>query len=345
MKTHSSFVLALLAIPLTLGLAAVADDLSFHPAKDAKSQKELRIEGEFRVKEASLTVNGEPLPGEMLDQITSQEILISLAVDATETFLATKDGAPTDLLRSYDKLESKMEVGDETKSPEKANELEGKIVRFQWDEKASEFKKSFHESKGDDALLEDLIDDMEVRALLPSKKVAEGDTWEVEADQMLALFFPGGVAANAGDSGGEGPDMGEMSEEMAKQMEEAFKAFKVTCIYKGTRDAGGTKVGEITFAYDGKASLDLDPILEKVQESFGEGAPEMDFNATASMSLKGEGVLLWDLATGVMHSYEMKSNLGLDVNIQVHGDQEGQQFEVSLSGSVGGDVTWELTRQ
>jgi len=345
MKTHSSFSLAILAIPLTLGFAAVADDLSFHPAKDAKSQKELRIEAEFRVQEASLTVNGEPLPGEMLDQIKSQEILISLAIDATETFLATKDGAPTDLLRSYDKLEATLDVGDESQSPDGANELEGKVVRFQWDEKASEFNKTFHESKGDESLLEDLIDDMEVRALLPSKKVAEGDTWDVDADRMIALFFPGGVAAAVGDDAGEGPDMGEMSAELGEQMQEAFQAFKVTCIYKGTRDAGGTRVGEITFAYDGKADLDLDPILEKVQESFGGGAPEMDFEATASMTLKGEGVLLWDVATGVMHSYEMTAKMGLDVNIQVHGEQQGQQFEVSLSGSMGGDVTWELSRQ
>lgn len=346
MKTTSAFFLAALAIPLTLGLASVADDLSFHPPKDAKSQKQLRIEAEFRVKEASFTVNGEPMPGEMVDQLTSQEMLLSIAVDATETFLATKDGAPTDLLRSYDKLEAKVEIGDEEQKPESANELEGKVVRFQWDDKASEYKKSFHESKGDDALLADLIDDMELRALLPAKKVATGDTWEVDAQHMAALFFPGGLAAGAGPSDGEGPDIDAMGDEMAKQMEAAFKEFKVACVYKGARDADGTKVGEVTFSYDGKASLDLDPILRQAQEALtGEGAPQMDFTATATMALKGDGVLLWDLSTGTLHSYEMKSNVELDLSIQVHAEQEGQQFEVSLSGSVGGDVTWELDRQ
>ncbi|MCY2960635.1 MAG: hypothetical protein NTY35_10760 [Planctomycetota bacterium] len=346
MKTKSAYLFAVLAIPLTLGLAAVADDVSFHPAKDVKSQKELRIEGEFRVKEAAFTVNGEPMPGEMLEQITSQEMLLSIAIDATETFLATKDGSPTDLLRSYDKMETKVEIGDQSESPKKANELEGKVVRFQWDDKASEFKKSFHESKGDDALLEQLIDDMEVRAMLPAKKVAQGDTWEVDAEHMTALFFPGGIAGGADDSAGEGPDMDAMGKEMAKQMEEAFKEFKVACTYKGARDAAGTRVGEIAFTYDGKASLDLDSILRQVQDAFGgEGAPQMEFTTSATLSLKGDGVLLWDLATGVLHSYEMKSNLGLDVSIQVHAEQDGQQFEVSLSGSLGGDVTWELARK
>jgi len=346
MNTTRAFGFAALVIPLTLGLAFVADDLSFHPAKDHKSQKELRIDGEFRVKEASFTVNGEPMPGEMIDQVTSQDMLLSLAIDATETFLATKDGLPTDLLRSYDKIEAKFEVGDEPSEPEAANDLEGKVVRFQWDDKASEFKKSFHESKGDEALLESLIDDMEVRALLPAKKVATGDTWEVDAEHMTALFFPGGLGTNAAGDASDGPDLDAMGEEMAKQMEEAFKDFKVTCTYKGTRDAEGTRVGEIAFTYDGKASLDLDPILQQAQDAFGgEGVPEMDFTATATMALKGEGVLLWDVASGVLHSYEMKSNVELDMSVQIHAEQEGQQFEVSLSGAIGGDVTWELARK
>lgn len=345
MRPSRPYVLAVLAIPLTLAFAAVADDVSFHPAKETKSAKELRIEAEFRVKEASFTMNGEPMPGEMMDQIASQEFLLSLAIDATETFTATKDGKPTDLLRSYDKMEAKFEAGDETNTPDKPNELEGKVVRFQWDDKASEFKKSYHETTGDDAALENLIDDMEVRAILPTKKVSEGDTWEVAADDLMALFFPGGIAAGAPEESADGPDMDAMGEEMAKQLEEAFKEFKVACTYKGARDAGGTRVGEIAFQYDGKGSLDLDPILEQAKDAFGDGAPEMDMSATCSMNLKGEGVLLWDLATGTMHSYEMKSNFGLDISIQIHAEPEGQQIEVALSGSIGGDVTWDLSRQ
>jgi hypothetical protein len=68
----------------------------------------------------------------------------------------------------------------------------------------------------------------------------------------------------------------------------------------------------------------------------------MDFTASAAMDLEGEGLLLWDLAGGLMHSYEMKSKVGFDLNVQVHADQDGQQIEVALSGSLGGNVTWEM---
>lgn len=344
MKHTNAYFLAVLGIPLTLGLASLADDVSFHPAKDLASQKELRIEAELAVKEASMTFNGEPVPGDSIEQLTAQQLLLNIAIDVTETFRATKDGAPVDLVRSYDKLELKVEIGDEVEEPEGDNDLEGKIVQFLWDAKESEYKKSFHESKGDEALLERLDADMEVRALLPDKKVGEGDTWDVSGDDLAALFFPGGIASGAGDASGEGPDMGAITDELTKQLETAFKEFKVTCTYKGARDAAGTKVGEIAFVYDGKASLDLDQLLQQAEELNGSGL-DMEFSSSASMTLRGEGALLWDLATGVMHTYEMKAELGLDVSIEAHAEQEGRQFDVSMSGTIGGDVTWAMTRK
>ncbi len=342
MKNTRVYALACLTIPLVVGLAAVADELTFHPGKDAKTQKELRMEAEFKVEEASFTVNGEPMPGEVLDQVMAQEILLSLAIDATETFLATKDGKPTDLLRSYEKIKMSAEIGDETQQSDTPSELEGKSVRFTWNEKTKTFDKAFHESKGDEGELESLIDDMEVRALLPDKKVSEGDTWTIDATALESLFFPGGAISGQQDSG-EGPDLDEMVESVGQQIQEALKDFRVTCTYKGTRDEGGARVGVIAFVYDGKADIDLVPMLEKLAESVGgEGVPEMDFTASAAMELEGEGLLLWDLAAGVMHSYEMKSKVGFDLNVQVHADQDGQQIEVSLAGSLGGNVTWEM---
>ncbi len=343
MKLIHTILLASLTLPLTLGLAAVADDVSFHPASSTKVEKELRVEAELQLKDLSATMNGEPLPGEMLDQLGAQSILISLGIDVTETFVATKDGAPTDLLRSYDKLTTTMEIGDEAQEPDSANELEGKTVRFLWDDEASEFKKSFHESSGDDSLLESLIDDMEVRALLPGKKVSTGDTWEVAGEKLTALFFPGGVAGGV-SAGDEGPDVDAMSEALAEQFAEAFKDFRVRCTYKGSREDDGKQVGEIAFTYDGKGSLDLGSVLDELSGSFGPGAQEMDITSDATLSLKGEGTLLWDLGTGLLHAYEMRADVGLGFNLQLRTDQQGQQIEIAFSGELGGDVTWDLTR-
>ncbi len=342
MKTTHAFSFAVLVIPLTLAFAAAADDLSFHPAKGEKVEKELRVEGEFHVKDVSVTVNGDPLPGEALDQISSMDLLLSLGIDASETFVSTKDGAPSELLRTYDDISVSMEVGDKKEEPVGSNALEGKTVRFQWDDENSEYKKSFHESTGDEALLENLIDDMEVRALLPTKKVATGDTWEVPAEHMTALFFPGGIASGSGNSSEGGPEFDALSEALHKQIEAGFGQFKVTCTYKGAREADGVQVGEIAFVFDDKGTLDLGSMLDDARGLFGGDMPDMDMEASATLSLKGEGTLLWDLSTGHMHAYEMRSDVGLDIHVDLHLDSNGEKAEVSMSGSLGGDVTWEL---
>ncbi|MBL8863543.1 MAG: hypothetical protein JNK02_16255 [Planctomycetes bacterium] len=344
MNTTRLRLLAVLAVPFTLGLALVADELAFKPAKDSKSQKELRIEAEFRVRDASLSFNGEPVPADVISQVTSQDLLLTIGVEVTETFLSTKDGAPTDLLRSYDALSTRFEVGDEVQEPESGPNLEGKTVRFRWSESDSAFKKTFHESTGDEDLLEALDDDMELRALLPTKKVASGDIWEVKGEKIAALFFPGGLPGGGGGDEG-GPDLEAVGRELSEQLERSFRDFKVVCTYKGARDETGTQVGEVGFAYEGKASLDLAPVLQRVIDSLGEQAPDFDLSATASMTLDGEGRMLWDLASGTLHSYEMKADVTFGIAVEVSGEQQGQQIEIALSGTLGGDVTWEMKRK
>jgi hypothetical protein len=334
----------LLAVPFLLALAPSADELSFHPAKDAKSKKTLAIEVELNVKDASFSVNGDPMPAEALDQIKSQALLLDLSVGATETFLASRDGRPVDLVRTYDDLKASVEMGDNQQTLDEVKEFEGKSVRFTWNDKEKAYDKVWHESKGEDAALEDLIDDMEVRALLPDRKVSSGDTWDVPAKDLEPLFLPGGMLSPKGkDDAGE---FDEIAEGVGKQLEDAFKDFKVVCTYKGAREEGGVRVAEVTFRYDGKARVDLAPILQKIQEKEGgEGMPEMHFTANCGLDLKGEGTLLWDLGTGTLHSYTMNADVGLDVSVEMSGEQEGQSIEVSMSGSIGGTVGWTMKRE
>jgi len=341
-----NLLLACLAAPLALGLTFVAEELAFHPTKDATSRKALTIAGEFRVSGVSFTVNGEPMPGEMLEQITSASILVDLAVDVTEVFRQTRDGRPIELLRTYDDLEASLEFGDESQSLEDAGEIEGKAIRFAWDEEEEAYTKSFHETTGEERILVDLIDDMEVRSLLPGKKVAAGDTWEVPAADLEPLFFPGGFLDLSG-ADQEGPEFDALAEDFARQLEQALKDFKVLCTYKGVREEGGRRVGEVAFRYDGRCELDLDELMAKVQESVGdqEGMPEMDISAGAGLTLTGEGALLWDLEAGMLHAYTMQADVELDVRVDVRGEAEGETFEVALSGELAGELSWEMTRQ
>ncbi len=344
MNPRRSSLLLLLAIPGTLGFALLADELTFHPEKDATSQKKLTIEAEFNVEDASFTMNGEPMPDEALDEIKAQALIVNLAMGVTETFKSTKDGRPLDLLRRYDDLSVSVEFGDESEDLAEAKAFEDKTVRFRWNEEEKAYDKSFHESSGDESALADLIDDMEIRVLLPGKKVAVGDTWEIPANDIGALFFPGGVPMTD-DGSGEGVEFQDVTDAIGKQIEDSLKDFKVLCTYKGTREVGGVRVGEVAFTYDGNCRIDLEPLLRKIEEEQGgSDDAELSFTASAGMELKGEGSLLWDLKAGVLHSYSMQAKPHFDVSIEASVSAGNQQFELSMSGAIGGNVAWEMSR-
>ena len=77
MRQSCPYVLAVLAIPLTLALAAVADDVSFHPAKEAKSAKQLRIDSKV----------GSLEPGKDADFVIWSESPLSSSTHCEQTWI------------------------------------------------------------------------------------------------------------------------------------------------------------------------------------------------------------------------------------------------------------------
>jgi hypothetical protein len=342
MKFSSLSFAAVLSAPLLLALAMPADDLSFHPAAKSEAAKTLTINVEMNIKDASFTMNGEPIPGDALDSIKENSLIMNMSAGVTDKYVETKDGKPVELLRTYDKLKMEAEFGEDSKEVDEFKVLEGKTVQFKWNEKESAYDKTFHESEGDPEDIKELSEDMDLRALLPEKKVSAGDTWEVPAKGLLSVFIPGGLLVM--NEKGDNAEQAEMMKKAIEgQLDQFLKDFKVVCTYKGSHDDGGTKVGEITFTFDGKAKLDMGSMMEEIiQSQAPAGAPEMDITATVGIEFKGDGTLLWDATKGIMNKFDMKSDVGLDVDIDVNAKQGDTPIEVSMSGAAEGKITWEM---
>src|SRR5690349_16418073 len=124
MKLSRLAPLACTTLPLLLALSLPADDLSFHPAANSEVAKTLKIDLEVNIKEASLTLDGNPMPVEQLDSITDKSLIVNMVIGVTDKFVETKDGKPIDLLRTFDNLKLTHEFGedsgdvDEFKQPE-----------------------------------------------------------------------------------------------------------------------------------------------------------------------------------------------------------------------------------
>jgi hypothetical protein len=237
-------------------------------------------------------MNGEPGPAEMLDELKSNSLIVNMLVGATDKYVDTKDGKPIELLRTFDKLKFDAEFGEESNEVDEFKEFEGKTIKFKWNEKDSAYEKSFHESEGDKDQLKGLDPDMDLRCLLPDKKVAKGDTWEIPAERLKTLIMPGGFLNMGGDE--EAEEAAKALEKIEEQFAAALKEFKVICTYKGAKEEGGVKLSEIGFTFDGKAKLDLGSIIQEIVEANKQdGMPDMDFKANMGLGLKGDGVLTW----------------------------------------------------
>jgi hypothetical protein len=340
MKLSRLAPLACTTLPLLLALSLPADQLSIHPAANSEVAKTLKIDLEINVKDASMSVDGTPQEGP-LDQITESALIVNMVVGVTEKFVETKDGKPIDLLRTFDHLKLSHEFGEESSDVEDFKDGEGKTVEFKWDEKDGEYKKSYHESEGDEASLKGLEPDMDLRALLPDKKVDKGDTWEVPAAKLKNVFLPGGLITKSDADKEE--QFAKIKEALDEQFSEALKDFKVTCTYKGTRDEDGTNVGEISIAYDGKMALDLGSLIEDAIQENAQGVPDMDIKAKLGVGLKGDGTLLWNIAAGRMQSFAMQADATLDMDMGMHMQQGDTTHDIAMTAQAAGKITWDLS--
>lgn len=332
---------AFATLPLVLGLLAlspVADELAFHPKDGSEVGKKLAIELELGLDSVELSVNGQDIGEDAIQGLDEAKVLVNLGVATTDAYVKSKDGQVLELLRTFDDLSLRSEMGEDSKDDPDVDAFEGQTVRFLWNADKKEYERSFKDGKGDVDALVDLSPDQDVTCLLPDKKVAEGDTWKVKGDVLRGLFFPGGVMPRKAD-GGQGA--GEMAELVTKQLAEKVKDFEVTCTYKGAHEDGKLQLGEIAFQFDGKIDLDLAELLKQALEADAEGeVPDLDL--TSNLSMKGEGTLKWDVAAGRLHALAMTADLGLEVDADADMQQDGQSLKIHAHLGASGKGSWEL---
>lgn len=329
---------AFLAVPLLLVLAPASDELAFHPKADTELAKTLELELELALDDFSLEVNGQELGKDSIQGLDGMGVLLHVNVGTTDKYVKCADGKIVELLRTFDDLALRTEVGDESSEDVDVDDFEGQTARFRWDAEKKEYAKSWVDAKIDDEALAGLHPDADITCLLPEKGVKEGDTWKVKGVALTGLFFPGGMLpASSQDDSGSNVDAEALLAELQKKLE----ALEVTCTYKGAREDGTKQLGEIAFQFDGSVELDLATLIEEaIAEDAQEEVPEFDMRS--SMTLKGEGALTWDVAAGHLHAMKMNADLGLTVDASAHMEQEGQSLEVKAHFAASGKGDWKL---
>lgn len=314
-------------------LLAPGDTLAFKVEPKTKLTKTFDTKLEMHSTEMSITFDGQDAHGGMEGPkitFTDEE-----HVEVVDEYGAVADGRPTKLVRSFEKLSGKgmqnveppegMEGGEaEEETHDKSSELEGKKVSLTW--KDDEWTAAWPEGvKGDDALLEKLDGDLDFIGFLPTKSVADGDSWSVDATLFVKVMSPGGeLHLESKKSDEEG---GDEDDKIGKTIEENLGG-KATGTYKGTREEGGVTVAviEIKADLESKGTIDED-----------------DAKMAVDAGLELEGEVLWDVKAGRLHSFKLagKMNFGMEASRSMEMGDEKHEFTQKVRFE--GDVEYKAT--
>jgi len=313
-----------LALTALLALAPTpADTIAFGPKKGTKLEKRFEMNMTLEKRSMTMSVGGQDLPAEMLEDAT-MDLSMSRTVEVEDEYREIDGDRPDLLARTYTKLsdlsEQKvlmigMEEAQEEKK-EKESDLEDQTVLFRWNEKESKFDKEWVGDGADDALLEDLEEDMDLRGIMPEKDVSVGDSWKIDLKEFDEIFGSGGDLGftDDDDDDDEGTDF------------EDNLTGDVTCTYKGVQEIDGRKLARITATCKAKTFQD-DDAKEK--------QPAMRMEYDISM----EGEILWDLGGKHLVSYKLDGEVSSDMTLTQELDMNGQKGEllikIELAGKIG----------
>lgn len=326
-------------------------DIAFAPAKGAGVQKTFHATFELHLDDVRGDADGQQIDMSAIGDPDVKFSADSTAVIADE-YAECADGKPLRLLRTFEDLagtfhyQAEAQGGSDQGDVPMQSDLKGKKVVFAWNEGESRYDVTYDkDASGPEELLGGLSEDMDLRALLPGKKVSSGDSWEVDPTKLADVFFPGGNLGVQPEGAND-----EMSARMLEELDIDPQAFlakllqgKVVATYRGERTEGDAKVAEIALEIDLASSTDLSDLVQKAIETAielsGEDVP-VEYSiekAQLDLVIKGAGTLLWNAAAGHAHSLEVKAedNITLDAafRVEVEGEAHPVSVTVELSGS------------
>ena len=344
MKFKTLTATALLLAPALLAFQPRGTSITFHVEEGATTTKTFTNTLEMSLDDMSMLMNGSPSP--MMPEI-DMTVGGKFALTVTDDYVKMRGSMPAKLVRTYDSMEQTKttdmemdvmgQVQTQNSSTGSESELEGSTVQFVWNADADEYVASFPDGDGDEKLLEDLTEDMDLRALLPAGEVEEGATWKVSAQALKHILSPGGNLKLIPDDADGGTDMMGMNSDLGNP-DDWFNddlEGEITATFAGTRETeDGVRVAVIMLSIEINNAVDLTEQVQKQLED-AELPPEAEGMEIESMDieidLEGEGTLLWNLAKGCAHSFEMETDLGMTVDISMAISVQGQDLSIEQS--------------
>ncbi|HKX46568.1 MAG TPA: hypothetical protein VJP77_07685, partial [Planctomycetota bacterium] len=344
MNHRTTLSVAALAVPALLAFDAPAEAVRFGPAEGTTLAKTFSSTSEMALDSMDMLMNGEPSPFPMeMDMTMTSET----EVEVVDQYVGMGDGRPSKLERTFENIASNNSsaisnpmMGDMDIDLAAHSDLQGLKVVFTWDAEAGAYSPSFPEGVEADAeLLEDLNEDMDLRALLPEGDVALDASWEVDPQALVGVLAPGGnlklvpeesEELPMGNMPGSDMDLSDMLGEMSGD---------VTCTFVGTREVDGKRLGAVKVVVDVTSTNDLSDMIGEMMEDAPDMGAEIEFDSMdVEWSFEGEGELLWDLAGGHLHAFELTGDVVMAMDMAMNMSMQGQNMSIEQSLELSGSM-------
>lgn len=347
-NTHRLIAATLLLTPALLAFSPRGTAIKFNVAEGTTKTKTFTSVAELTLDEMGMLLNGQESP--MMPAI-EMSMTTSFDVTVTDEYVAMGDGQVKKLHRTFDSIHSatdlEMEIDimgqvqNQDMSMPSSSELEGKKIVFTLGEDG-EYVATFPEEEGDEKLLAGLTEDLDLTGFLPEGEVEEGDEWTIDPTMLGDALAPGGdlkLRPDEMDSGemmGMNQEMGDLSDWFSDDIEGEVKG-----TFKGTRETeDGTKVAVIGIMIDITNAVDLTEMMQEGMADMPAEAGEMEVQSMdMALAIEGEGTLLWDLAAGCAHSFELTGDFSMQMDIAMAISAQGQDMEIEQSMEFSGSLT------
>lgn len=327
----------LAALVLSCTIVAAPLELEWKVAAKSELERTFELDTRLELESRVLTIDGEAADDE-------DASALEIRSHATETYVFVDSivrvarGRPAELVRRFEKLaqsdETRVEDGadGETTVTEFDSALEGRSVRFTWDEETGEYERELVRTEGepegaaDAELVAGLVEDLDLRGILPESAVDIGEAWEFDVRALDRMLRPGGDLQLLG-SDGEGED-----EDFDRHVDEAIDA-----TLKGKATARLASLREV----EGRNCAVLS--IEGETTANGEFEDDDLGGVTIELASRATGEIVWDLAAGHVVSAELAADVRTRFVRKVEFDFEGETVRVEDDMTFSGTTKLEIS--
>ena len=353
MKQLCLSLLPAAAVPVLVAVSMPAAEIHFAPAEGQSVARKFTTHAQLSLGDLQMSMNGQPMPMEIKMEM---DIDSTSEVEVTDQYVAMGAGQPQELRRTFDAIGQtgsfamEMEMmpnGGQEMDITSSSELEGKSVTFEWNEESKEYEVAWHESEGDDELLEKLTEDMDLRVLLPAGSVAEGDTWEIDVTKLNTVLAPGGdmkLVPELDEEAQQFPGMqGGMGEGFGEMLGDSIEG-TASGEFKGMQDLEGVNVAAIAIKLDIESSNDMTEQIKEQMSEMPEEMGEVDLDyADVELDIEAEGTLYWNVDAGHAHMLELSGSMTMIMDTAMKMSPGGQEMRIEQMFEMAGTFDTNLT--